>query len=111
MDPPAPASTAAVPHASLRAERAHLYAHPPDRAGNGAGRGPGWMLTWAPQGACASRCAISASRAAAGSSPGATRMLTLARATGMSVLEAAATDGAAIPVTAFAGPAPSRGGN
>ncbi len=35
-------------------------------------------------------------------------MLTLARATGTSVLEAAATDGASMPVTAIAGPAQSR---
>ena len=35
-------------------------------------------------------------------------MLTLARAAGMSVLEAAATDGASMPMTAIAGPAHSR---
>src|SRR5690242_21852093 len=108
MEPPAPASTAGRPQASFRAERADLYARPPDRAVNGAATEPGSTLTCAPQGACAVRCAASASRAAAASSPGATRMLTLARATGTSVFEAAATDGASMPITAMAGPAQSR---
>ena len=109
MEPPAPTSTAGVPHASARADgRACVRpsAGPGgERRGGGAGldahlRAP---RARAPAGA---RPARRGPRPA--SSPGATRRLTLARAAGMSVLEAAATDGASMPMTAMAGPAHSR---
>src|SRR5260370_25551157 len=108
MDPAGGTSTAGVPHASVRAERAAWYARPPVLAVNGAAKPPGCTLTCAPQGAWASRCAVSAARAAAGSSPGAIRMLTLARAAGTRVLGAVATGGASTPVTAMAGAAHRR---
>src|SRR5260370_38708840 len=97
MDPPAPTSTAGVPHASLRAERAAWDARPPVLAVNGAAKPPGCTLTCAPQGAGAGRCAVSAARAAAGPPPGAIRMLTLARAARPPGPRPGATGGPATP--------------
>ncbi len=61
-------------------------------------------------GACRRRWASTASRCAVASPPGATRILILARARGISVLDAAATDVVSMPITVIAGFAQSRCG-
>ena len=64
---------------------------------------PGVKTTWAPNGALASTCRRTASMASAGSWPGASRRLNLARARGRRVLEATSTAGASKPMMDSAG--------
>ena len=72
---------------------------------------PGVTVTCAPHGACCSQVGGSApSRCAAASPPGATRMLTLARARGISVFDDAAIGVVSMPMTVIAGLAHSRCG-
>ena len=71
---------------------------------------PGVTVTCAPHGACCSRWRVSASRWARASPPGATRMLTLARARGISVFDDVAIGVVSMPMTVIAGLAQSRCG-
>ena len=70
-------------------------------AGDGDVRAPRGVLL---------QMAVNASRCSAASPPGATRMLILARARGISVFDAAATDVVSMPITVIAGLAHSRCG-
>ena len=65
-------------------------------------------VTCAPHGACSSRWRVSAARCAPASPPGATRMLTLARARGISVFDDFAIGVVSMPMTVIAGLAHSR---
>ena len=64
---------------------------------------PGVTVTCAPHGTCASRCSASARCAFAASSPGASRMLTTARARGSRTFATSSVRGASMPSTATAG--------
>src|SRR3984885_6145182 len=96
-------SAAGLPKASPRAQLAASYATPPVLAVYGAPVAFCCTVTCTPHGACAFRWAASASLALFTSLPGGTRRLTFARADASRVLEAAAPDGAAMPMTGIAG--------
>src|SRR5439155_15296164 len=99
IDPPAPMSTGGPPHAPWHAFRNASNAGPRASTRYGAPAPPGITRRSAPQGAFASRCFVRASMARAGSSPGARRRLTLARAEGTSWFVASLILGASIPST------------
>ena len=71
---------------------------------------PAVTVTSAPQGACSCRWATRASRAASGSSPGAIRRASLARAEGTRSRPASSTAGASIATTDSDGALPEPGG-
>ena len=78
------------------------------RAANGVPVSTPSSRTCAPNGGSVSRCARSASTAAAGSCPGASRTVTRVRVDGSRVFDARATGGTSMPVTVTDGRAQTR---
>src|SRR5271157_3293158 len=106
--PPLPAFTGAHPQVWEHARRKASKARPDTSIRCGAPAFKKRTVTSAPHGARARlrRCSSTAALALAVSSPGASRTLIFARATGTSLFAASAVGGASIPRTATAGRPP-----
>lgn len=104
IDPPTPMSIGAVPsQASVKAARAASYAGPVASIWVGSPESHSVSEYDAPNGTWASRCRCRQAKALAVESPGASRIVTLARAIGVRVLLAPSTLGASMPVIVIAG--------
>ena len=99
MEPPWPMSTQSRPKAVVRAQRAARDAGVSAGASKAGPVSPGVTLTRAPKGACASRCAVRADRAEAGSWPGAMRRDRRAVQEGASTLPARSRGVTSMPMT------------